>query len=172
MRWASIRSLDVSNGENVGVSLFVQGCHFHCSGCFNSETWEFEGGNEWTLYTKEKLLDLISRPYIKRVSILGGEPLADENIPDVYDLVNEICTKYPDKKVWLYSGFTWEQIMGINSELSDIRLTIIALCDILVDGEYLEGQRDPTLKWRGSNNQRVIDVQKSLKNGEIVLWKE
>lgn len=172
MRWASIRSLDVSNGENVGVSLFVQGCHFHCSGCFNPETWGFEGGNEWTLRTKAKLLDLISRPYIKRVSILGGEPLADENIPDVYDLVNEIHTKYPDKKVWLFSGFTWEQITWINSELSDIRLTIISLCDVLVDGKYFEEQRDFTLKWCGSKNQRVIDVQKSLKNGEIVLWKQ
>ena len=99
MRYASIRELDISNGEGVGVALFVQGCHFHCYNCFNSETWDFNGGKEWTPEVKEKFLELIDRPYIKRVSILGGEPLADENLDGVLDLVTEINKRYNFQKV-------------------------------------------------------------------------
>ena len=109
MRYASIRKLDISNGEGVGVALFVQGCRFnpHCYNCFNPDTWDFNGGKEWTPEIKDKFLELIDRPYIKRVSILGGEPLADENLDDIFDLISEIKRRFSDTKtIWLYTGYT------------------------------------------------------------------
>ena len=191
IHYASIRNLDISNGEGIGVALFVQGCHFHCYNCFNTETWDFNGGKEWTTEVKEKFLELIDRPYIKRVSILGGEPLADENLDDVLDLVTEINKRYnfqkvdsanpckmgvsedknpdeirlllPNKSIWIYSGYTWENIMKyeygakyINNFNTDaLRQCIVSKCDVLVDGRYIDSQRDVTLKWRGSLNQNI-----------------
>ena len=188
MRYASIRSLDISNGEGVGVSLFVQGCPFHCKNCFNSDTWDFNGGKEWTEETKNKFMKLIDRPYIKRVSFLGGECLAEQNLDDILSLVQEIRISYPNKTIWLYTGFTWDSIMNykstnkftekdvlfnfhIKKDLEMIqRKNIIKLCDVLVDGEYIEKQRDLSLKFRGSKNQRVIDVKQSLAQNKIILY--
>lgn len=110
IRYAQIRSLDLSNGEGVGVALFVQGCHFHCENCFNPETWDFDGGKEWTEEVKNKFLELANKSYIKRISILGGEPLAKENLDDVLDLVNEFRLSKSEKSIWLYTGYTWEEI--------------------------------------------------------------
>ena len=209
MRFASMRALDISNGENVGVSLFVQGCPFHCYNCFNHETWNFDGGKEWTEETKNKFMELIDRPYIKRISILGGEPLAEQNLDGVLNLIKEIRKKYPiskntdcenpykssvsendnsdeirisypEKSIWLYSGYTWEHIMDciaydeqgafFFTEDSKLRYKILTNVDIFVDGEYIDEQRDITLAYRGSKNQRVIDVQQSLKQNKIVLY--
>lgn len=179
IRYAQIRELDISNGEGVGASLFVQGCPFHCYNCFNSETWEFDGGKEWGEKTKNEFLDLINRPQIKRVSILGGEPLTTNNLDGVLDLINEIITSFQNKTIWLYTGYTWEEIMNpivtadINIKRDDIlqkRKDIVKQCNILVDGRYVDNLRDITLKWRGSSNQRVIDVQKSLQYDEPVLY--
>ena len=205
MRYASIRSLDISNGEGVGVSLFVQGCDRHCFNCFNSETWDFNGGKEWTEETKNKFMELIDRPYIRRISILGGEPLAEQNLDDVLSLIKEIRKKYPisqninsenvgksrvledenskeirisfpEKTIWLYTGYQmseiikqeqYEKVSGIPAAWSK-RWEIISNVDVLVDGEYIDEQKDVTLKWRGSKNQRVILVKESLKKGEIV----
>lgn len=167
MRYAQIRSMDISNGEGVGVSLFVQGCPFHCKNCFNSETWDFNGGKEWTEKTKNKFMELIDRPYIKRVSFLGGECLADQNLDVVLDLIKEISISYPEKTIWLYTGFEWDQIMDIKviqpifsckdleNKIQNVlkRQEIIKQCDVLVDGEYIDEQKDITLKWRGSKNQ-------------------
>ena len=204
MRYASIRELDISNGEGVGVALFVQGCHFHCYNCFNTETWDFNGGKEWTQEVKEKFLELIDRPYIKRVSILGGEPLADENLDDILDLVTEINKRYnfqkvdsanpckmgvseaknddkirlslPNKSIWIYSGYQWEQLFNGGVYLTRDcpgwkRREIVKQCTVMIDGKYIDSQRDISLKWRGSKNQRVIDCQQSIQKGEIVLWK-
>lgn len=176
IRYAQIRSLDLSNGEGVGVALFVQGCHFKCKGCFNPETWDFNGGKEWTEEVKNKFLKLADRPYIKRISILGGEPLAEENLDDVLDLVNEFRLSSPHKSIWLYTGYTINEIFPIGLddnkriEMTIKRQQIIKECDVLVDGQYIESQRDITLPYRGSVNQRLIDIQKSLQKGEIVLW--
>ena len=180
LRYASIRSMDISNGEGVGVALFVQGCPSpQCKGCFNPETWDFNGGREWTHNIKETLFRLIDRDYIKRVSILGGEPLAAQNLNDVLDLIREIKNKYSNKTVWIYSGYTWDQIMypivtdDFNlkrDEMIHKRREVVSLCDVLVDGRYIESQRDITLKWRGSKNQRVIDIQQSRKQNTIVLY--
>lgn len=177
MRYSSIRNMDISNGENIGVSLFVQGCPFHCYNCFNSDTWDFNGGKEWTKETKNKFLKLIDRPYIKRVSLLGGECLAEQNLSDVLSLVKEIRNLFPNKTIWLYTGYTWEEIRNAFERLqarwkdSAInRWKIISMCNVLVDGEYIDEQRDITLPWRGSSNQRVIDVQKSLEQGKVILY--
>lgn len=216
MNYASIRKMDISNGEGVGVALFVQGCHFHCYNCFNFETWDFNGGKRWTDEVKNKFLDLINKPYIKRVSILGGEPLANENVESILNLVKEIRKRYPKsqktaknimnivnngyensniynknqdeirlsfptKTIWLYSGYMLEQVMNpvVTDDLNPnrdkiikMRQDIIKQCDVFVDGRYVDELRDLTLHWRGSSNQRVIDVQKTLQSKEIVLYDE
>ena len=184
MRYAQIRSMDISNGEGVGVSLFIQGCPFHCKNCFNSDTWDFNGGKEWTEETKNKFMELINRPYIKRVSFLGGECLADQNLDVVLDLIKEIRISFPEKTIWLYTGFCWDDIMcsfaGLqadcvvldkkNIEAWEKRRKIISNIDVLVDGEYIDEQKDLTLKWKGSKNQRCIDVKKSLVQNKTVLY--
>ena len=183
MRYASIRDMDISNGVGIGVALFVQGCHRHCVGCFNPDTWDFNGGKEWTKEVQDKFLTLIDRPFIKRVSILGGEPLDYENLPDVYDLVKVIKEKFPDKKIWLYTGYTLSCGVNQRGELvgdfanADIGWDngllsnhIIRNCDVIVDGDYREELRDLTLAFRGSSNQRVIDVKRTIADKEIMLY--
>lgn len=166
MRFNQIRECDIVNGKGIGVALFVQGCHFHCNNCFNPDTWDFNGGKEWTSDIKEKFLKLIDRPYIKRVSILGGEPLADENLGDIYDLIHEIRLSFDSTKtIWLYSGYTWEQIQN---DLK--RMQIVSQCDVMVDGRYIDELRDISLPFKGSSNQRLINVQESLKQNKIVLY--
>lgn len=178
MRYASIRSLDISNGEGVGVSLFVQGCPFHCKNCFNSDTWDFNGGKEWTEKTKNKFMELIDRPYIKRVSFLGGECLADQNLDEVLKLTKQIRISFPEKTIWLYTGYELSEIIKQEqhekvSGIPDVwskRWEIIKLCNIVIDGEYIDEQKDITLKWRGSKNQMVIDVKQSLAQNKIILY--
>lgn len=178
MRYSQIRSLDISNGEGVGVALFVQGCNLRCKNCFNSETWDFNGGKEWTEEVKNKFMELINKPYITRVSILGGEPLAYKNVNDVLNIVNEIRISYPDKKIWLYTGYTIEEIimpMYINTPMSNeeiTRIKILSSIDILVDGKFIYDQRDMNLHFRGSKNQRVIDVSKTSEQKKIILYCE
>lgn len=185
MRFASIRNLDISNGEGVGVSLFVQGCDRHCFNCFNPDTWDFNGGKEWTEEAKNKFIRLIDRPYINRISVLGGEPLAEQNLDEVLSLIKEIRISFPEKTIWLYTGFRWNYIMNYqpvetddfdyieesyNDAVMEKRKQIITSCDVVVDGEYIDEQKDITLKWRGSSNQRVIDVKQSLAQNKVVLY--
>ena len=181
MRYASMRSLDISNGEGVGVSLFVQGCDRHCFNCFNSETWNFNGGKEWTEKTKNKFMKLIDRPYIKRVSFLGGECLAEQNLDGILSLIKEIRISFPEKTIWLYTGYKFEQIKDAFTESKKwlqaswkhsaiTRWEIISNVNVLVDGEYIDEQKDLSLKFRGSKNQRVIDVQQSLAQNKVVLY--
>lgn len=177
MRYSSMRNLDISNGEGVGVSLFVQGCPFHCFGCFNSDTWDFNGGKEWTEKTKDKFMKLINRPYIKRISFLGGECLAEQNLDEILSLIKQIRISFPDKTIWLYTGYSYSEIFRRQSSclsqegLNNFkRREIIKLCDVVVDGEYIDEQKDLTLKWRGSKNQHVIDVKQSLAQNKMVLY--
>lgn len=168
MRYASIRSMDISNGEGVGVSLFVQGCHFHCKNCFNQDTWDFSGGKEWNREIEDEFMKLVNRPYIKRVSLLGGEPLADENVLDIMRLINRIKTECPDKKIWCYTGYTWEQIFPIVNPYLNLtqaemtRQNVVKSCDILVDGRFVDEEKDLALEFRGSRNQRIIDVKERI----------
>ena len=157
MRYASIRDLDISNGSDIGVALFVQGCHFHCKNCFNKSTWDFDGGKEFTKETCDKFMKLVNRPFIKRVSILGGEPLAKENVDDVCNILKQI----KNKTIWVYTGYTFETVKNYD---------IMKYIDYLVDGQYVDELRDLRLKFRGSSNQRIIDVQKSLKENKVILY--
>lgn len=179
MRYAQIRSMDLSDGEGVGIALFVQGCNFHCPSCFNQDTWDFNGGKEWTEKTKETFLKLADKPYIKRVSFLGGECLANENLEGVYDVIKDVKELFPDKKIWMYTGYTWESIFNPiitdnldlkRDKLIKLRQKIAKMTDILIDGRYIHEQKDMNLKFRGSKNQRVIDVKESLKQGKIILY--
>lgn len=165
MRYAQIRNMDISNGEGIGVSLFVQGCRFQCKNCFNPETWDFNSGKEWTEEIENKFFELVDRPYIKRISILGGEPLANENVSDVFNLIKKLKVKFPNKDIWIYTGYKIESILN-----DPLRKKIIEICDVVVDGRYVDKLRDLTLKFRGSSNQRVILIRPSLVQGEIVLW--
>lgn len=167
MRYAKIREMDITNGTGVGVSLFVQGCHFHCRGCFNQETWDFSAGKLWTPEIKQKFFELIDRPFIQRVSFLGGEPLCDENAPDVANLINEIKERFPEKHIWLYTGYNFDQILADrwSSPAANARYRCITAADTVVDGPFqLENQDlyNEKIVFAGSTNQRIIDVKKYL----------
>ena len=164
MRYNKIRKMDISNGPGVRVSIFMQGCSFHCKNCFNPETWDFKSGTEFTDETIDKIIDLANNDYIKGLSILGGEPMHPNNIKGTTKLAKKFKEIYPDKTIWVWSGFLFDR------DLKDKE--VLNYLDVLVDGRYEDELHDFTLKWRGSSNQRVIDVKKTLKNNKIVLLKE
>ena len=155
MRYAQIREMDISNGEEIGAALFVQGCHFHCKGCFNTETWDFNGGKEFTDKTKEIIFSILNKEYIQRFSILGGEPLCKENIKTVKSLIQEIKNKFPKIKIWLYTGYTLEEIKKDN-ELQEV----ITLADVFIEGRFMEEFADMSYPWAGSTNQHVVRNKK------------
>jgi anaerobic ribonucleoside-triphosphate reductase activating protein len=161
MRYNTIRQLDIANGPGCRVSLFVQGCSFNCPGCFNTVAKDFNGGKEFTDQTLQLLLDLAKPSHISGLSILGGEPLHPQNRRDVLDLAKKFKTVYPDKTVWIWTGYLWEDIAD---DLSGSRV------DVLVDGQFKEDLKDLRLKYRGSSNQRVINVSASIKNKNIILY--
>ena len=161
MRYNLIRKMDISDGPGVRVSIFMQGCAFHCKNCFNSETWDFNGGKEFTQDTINEVLDLCSQGHIKGLSILGGEPMHPNNIDGTTKLAKAFKEKYPEKNLWVWSGFKFDK------DLKDKE--VLKYVDVLVDGTYMDELHNPKLKWRGSSNQRVIDVQKSLQTNEVVL---
>ncbi len=173
MRYALIREMDVSNGRGVGVSLFVQGCHFHCEGCFNPETWDFNGGKEWTKDIEDEFFNLARRSYIKRISILGGEPLADENLDSVFHILARIQKELPEKEVWLYTGYVLEDMLSVSpassqSEKERNRIISSNLIDYLVDGRFEINKQDTMNKeivFAGSTNQRII-AMRSKEHGE------
>ena len=163
MRYAQIRSMDISNGEGLGIALFTNGCRFHCYNCFNSELWDVNGGKAWDKMQEEYFLSLAKPDYIKRISILGGEPFLDENLDDLYNLLKHTKEMYKDKQIWIYSGYLYEELLKKARNILDY-------CDVLVDGKYVDSLRDYKLKFRGSSNQRVIDVKKSLKENKVILY--
>lgn len=164
MRYNVIRKMDISNGPGVRVSVFMQGCSFHCKNCFNPETWDFEGGNEFNKSTIDEVLNFCGNSYIKGLSILGGEPMHPKNIEATTQLAKAFKEKYPEKNLWVWSGFKFDQDLKDKEALKYV--------DVLVDGTYSDELHDPTLKWRGSRNQRVIDVQESLKEDKVVYYEK
>lgn len=164
MKYAKIRKMDISNGEGVRVSLFVQGCSFHCKNCFNQETWDFNGGKEFTTAEIQKIIELADKDYIAGLSILGGEPLHNNNVDEVFHIVATFKEKFPNKDIWLWTGFKFEDAIKDSK-----RKFILRNIDVLVDGQFEEDKKDLTLKWRGSSNQRVIDCKKSLAENKIIL---
>lgn len=165
MKYAQIREMDVTNGNGIGVALFTQGCPYHCKNCFNPETWDFDKGTDWTKETENKIIELLKPEYITRLTILGGEPLIERNIEPLTALLKRVKGIYPNKQVWLYTGGDFEVLEGLYEE-------IFQYIDILIDGRYIDDLRDYKLKWRGSSNQRIIDVQASLKSGDVIFSPE
>lgn len=155
MRYAQIVPFDVCNGEGIGCSLFIQGCHFRCQGCFNQEAWDFDGGKEWTDEVENEFLDVVSKHFIERISILGGEPLEDKNLNKLYHLVKLIKELHPDKKIWLFTGYTFNELESKYTYLNDERQLVLKYCDVLVEGRFEENEKDITLKFRGSRNQNI-----------------
>lgn len=160
MRYNKIRKMDISNGPGIRVSIFVQGCTFNCKNCFNPETHDFAGGNEFGQETIEHVLDLCENENIEGVSILGGEPMHPNNIDGVTKLAKQFKERFPQKTLWAWTGFSFEDYLKEKE--------ICKYLDVVVDGQYMDGLRNPNLKWKGSSNQRVVDVQKSLKTKKIV----
>ncbi len=163
MKYADIDKCEMCNGNNIGATLFVQGCPYHCKNCFNPETWDFNGGKEWTNEVEQEFLEFVSKPYIKRVSFLGGEPLAKENADQVLRIISIIKNKYPNKKIWVYSGNYFENLKTMYD---------LAQIDYIVDGLFMDNLKDITLAFRGSLNQRIIDVKKSLSTNQTQLLKD
>lgn len=161
MRYNKIRKMDISNGPGVRVSIFEQGCTFNCKNCFNPETHDFAGGEEFTEETMEKVLKLCDNENIEGLSILGGEPMHPKNIEGTTKLAKCFKEKYPEKNLWVWSGFTFDK------DLKDKE--VLKYVDVLVDGQYKDELHNPTLKWKGSENQRVINVQESLRNNQVIL---
>ena len=164
MRYNKIRKMDISDGIGIRVSLFVQGCEFHCKGCFNPETWNFEGGKEFDAHTLSTILKLCDDEKIQGLSILGGEPMHPKNIDGTTKLAKEFKEKYPNKNIWVWTGFLFDK------DLKDKE--VMKYIDVLVDGQYVDELHDPRLKYCGSSNQRVIKVPESLKEGKIVLYQD
>ena len=163
MRYNLIRKMDIADGPGLRVSIFLQGCDFHCKNCFNQETWTFDKGEEFTQETIDRVIELCDNPHIRGLSILGGEPLHPRNIEGTIELSKLFKEHYPNKDLWIWSGYLYENI--INKE-------ILNYVDVLVDGQYKDELHDFRLKYCGSSNQRVIDVKKSLKNNKVCLLKE
>ncbi len=162
MRYNKIRKMDISNGPGVRVSIFVQGCVFNCKNCFNPETHDFNGGKEFTDETIEKVLDLCKNENVEGLSILGGEPMHPTNIDGTTKLAKEFKKRFPNKNLWAWTGYNFEKYIKDKE--------IAKYLDVLVDGLYVDELHSPVLHWRGSSNQRVIDVQKSLKEGKTILY--
>ena len=162
MRYASIRNLDIANGPGCRCTIFVSGCEHRCKGCFQPETWNFDYGKEFTEETLQLLLQFAKPTHLAGISVLGGEPLHPRNRKDVLDLVKKFKAAYPEKTVWLWTGYLWEDIA---SDLVDSDI------DVVVDGKFVEELKDLRLKYCGSSNQRVIDVKASIKNNSITLYR-
>ena len=164
MRYNKVRKMDISNGPGVRVSIFMQGCTFHCKNCFNPETHDFMGGEEFTEDTIDQVLKLCENANVEGLSILGGEPMNPMNIEGTTELAKKFKEKFPNKNLWVWTGFLFDRDLQ-NKE-------VLKYIDVLVDGQYVDELRDPRLKYNGSSNQRVIDVQNSVKQGKVIFYKD
>ena len=172
MYYSVIKNTDIADGPGVRVTLFVSGCRHHCKGCFQPETWNFTYGQPYTEETTDEILKLLEPPYIAGLTFLGGEPMEPENQPVILELVRAIRNTYTGKNIWCFSGYTYDTDLQeggcVHTEYTD---ELLSLIDVLVDGEFVEKKKNLMLKFRGSENQRLIDLKKS-KPGEVVLWDE
>jgi anaerobic ribonucleoside-triphosphate reductase activating protein len=175
MKYAKIKKCDVANGPGVRVSLFVSGCNHHCKNCFNREAWDFNYGKEFTEDEQNEIIEDLKPEYITGLSLLGGEPFERTNQEGLVPLIKKVKEKYPNKKIWCYTGFTFDnQIIGemIKKEGRKTTKEMLENIDYIVDGKFVEELKDPKLRFRGSSNQRIIDVKKSLRENRIVNWEE
>lgn len=171
MKYATIKEIDVANGPGIRVSLFVSGCTHHCKGCFNPETWNFNYGDDFTTEVEDRILEAMKPAYIKGFSLLGGEPFEPQNQEVLLPFLRRVKAAYPDKTIWCYSGYDFEKDM-LTGNLGPWEVTheMLTLIDVLVDGEFVLEKKNPNLRFRGSENQRVIRVADSLNSDTVVLW--
>lgn len=173
MNYHNITYPDQNNGDGLRVVLWVSGCSHHCRNCQNSQTWNPENGIIFDNNAKKEILNELKNTYISGITFSGGDPLYVKNLKTVEKLIDEIRVSLPNKTIWLYTGYTWEYIFNNKSDSpleNSMRQHIISMCDVIIDGEYIEELRDITLHWRGSSNQRVINVKETLKQNRIILW--
>ena len=173
MNYATIKNCDIANGPGVRVSLFVSGCTHHCKGCFNQEAWDFHYGKPFTQATIDRILAMLVPGYIRGLTLLGGEPFEPENQGPIVELLRQMKAKFPEKSVWAFSGYLFDRDI-LPGKLGDPAITreYLGYLDVLVDGPFVEAKKDLALRFRGSSNQRLIDVPKTLKEGKIVLWED
>ncbi|MBR1663845.1 MAG: anaerobic ribonucleoside-triphosphate reductase activating protein [Ruminococcus sp.] len=171
MKYGEIKNNDIANGEGVRVSLFVSGCTHHCEGCFNPMTWDFNYGEDFTDKTIDSIIDLLSPSYIKGLTLLGGEPMEPDNQRALLPLVKKVKAQYPDKTIWCYSGYLFDkELLSDSRARCEVTDELLSYIDVLVDGEFVLAKKNITLQFRGSENQRLIDVKRSLTSGEVVMY--
>ena len=171
MNYALIKPRDIANGPGVRVSLFVSGCRRHCKNCFNPETWSFTYGKEFTQETIDELLRLLEPDYIRGLTVLGGEPFEPENQPAVLELTRQVKARFPQKEIWAFTGNRFDDdLLAKKCGPWDVTEALLGTIDVLVDGAFVEELRDMGLRFRGSSNQRILDVPRSLAAGQAVLW--
>ena len=172
MNYATIKNCDIANGPGVRVSLFVSGCTHHCKGCFNEVAWDFDYGQPFSNETIQTILDMMKPSYIKGLTLLGGEPFEPQNQGPIVELLRQVKKTYPDKSIWAFSGYLFEKITS--RTLGDWAVTreFLSSLDVLVDGPFVEEKKNLALRFRGSENQRLIDVPATLASGKIVLWED
>ncbi len=173
MKYAKIKKCDVANGPGVRVSLFVSGCNHHCKNCFNREAWDFNYGNDFTQKEQDEIIQDLKPEYIDGLSLLGGEPFERENQEGLAPFIKKVKETYPNKKIWCYTGFTFDkQILQemVETENRESTKEMLQNIDYIVDGRFVEELKDPKLRFRGSSNQRIIDVKRSLEQNQIVIW--
>ena len=172
MNYGEIKKYDIANGEGVRVSLFVSGCTHHCPGCFNQATWDFGYGKPYTKETEEEILEALAPDYITGLTLLGGEPFEPQNQKVLTGLLRRVRQRYPDKTVWCYTGYLFDkELLGESRARCEYTDEMLGMIDVLVDGRFVEGLKDITLRFRGSSNQRIIDVRASLCSRQVV-WKD
>lgn len=167
MNYHNIKTDDMLNGDGLRVTCWVSGCSIRCFNCYNPQTWDFNSGIPFTENTMQEILYDLSKPYIKGFTLSGGHPLDPINAPEVLKIVKRVKMVFANKDIWIYTGYVWEDIIK-----DDILKEILKRTDVLVDGAYIDELRDISLPFRGSSNQRIIDVQESLKQNQVILWKE
>ena len=172
MNFGALKLCDIANGVGVRTVLFVSGCTHHCKGCFQPETWDFCYGQPYTDKTEQTILESLRHDYINGLTLLGGEPMEIDNQRVLVGLLRRIRRELPGKSVWCYSGYTWEELTGESRARCEVTDEMLSMIDVLVDGEYVEQQRNISLRFRGSENQRILDVPASLAVGRAVLWQE
>ncbi len=169
MNVANIKKVDIADGIGVRVSLFVSGCTHHCKNCFNPETWDFGYGTPYTAETEQEIIDALKPSYIRGLTLLGGEPFEPVNQRVLVGLLRRVRAELPEKDIWSYSGYTFEELTGYSRARCEVTDEMLSMLDILVDGEYVDALRNIRLRFRGSENQRILDVPKSLKEGRAVV---
>ena len=173
MNYATIKNCDIANGPGVRVSLFVSGCTHRCKGCFNEVAWDFDYGEPFTQATVDTILDMLKPAHIRGLTLLGGEPFEPQNQPELVELLRQVKEKYPQKSVWAFSGYLFDKdILAGRLGPWEITKEFLSYLDVLVDGPFVESQKNLSLRFRGSENQRLIDVPASLKQGKVVLWQD